>query len=139
MKTRFFLGILTCCLSVAIASGQADELSWHTIDGGGAISTTGRIWELSGTIGQPDAGSMTGGRWELAGGFWPGAVRASVPYDSDEDGDVDLHDHFYFFDCLNGPGTSSDGTCATLDIDGRRGIDLREFAAFQNAFTGQLP
>lgn len=139
MKTRLFLGILTCCMSVAFASGQTYDLSWHTIDGGGAMVTTGGSWELSGTIGQPDAGSMTGGSWELAGGFWPGTVPTSIPGDSDGDGDVDLDDYVEFFACLNGPGGGIDPTCATVDTDGNRDVDLRQFAAFQNAFTGRLP
>ncbi len=139
MKTRFFLGCFASCLSVAIASGQSYDLSWQTIDGGGAMATTGATWELSGTIGQPDAGSMTGGSWELAGGFWPGAIPTSVPYDSDGDGDVDLHDYVDFFDCMNGPGVDSDPPCDTFDADGDRDVDLREFAAIQNAFTGRRP
>ncbi|MCG3132019.1 MAG: hypothetical protein FLDDKLPJ_02829 [Phycisphaerae bacterium] len=56
--------------------GQVYDLSWFTIDGGGAMRTAGGGFELSGTIGQPDAGPatpMTGGGFELSGGFWPGA------------------------------------------------------------------
>ena len=39
-----------------------------TIDGGG--TSTGGAFALSGTIGQPDAGTMSGGNYSLAGGFW---------------------------------------------------------------------
>ena len=47
------------------------DLSWFTTDGGGAMWTTGGDLELSGTIGQPDAGVvLTGGGFELVGGFW---------------------------------------------------------------------
>ena len=123
MKTTLFLGVLCCCLSVAIASEQSYDLSWRTIDGGGAMVTTGGSWELSGTIGQPDAGSMAAGNWELAGGFWPGTVPTSIPHDSD--GDVDLDDYVEFFACLNGPGGGIDPTCATVDTDGNRDVDLR--------------
>ena len=56
---------------------QTYDLSWNTIDGGGAMLTTGGAFQLSGTIGQPDAGSaaapLTGGAFQLVGGFWPGA------------------------------------------------------------------
>jgi hypothetical protein len=45
-------------------------INWHTIDGGGGTSTGG-VYSVSGTIGQPDAGpTMTGGQYSLTGGFW---------------------------------------------------------------------
>ena len=44
-------------------------IDWQTIDGGGGASTGG-VYSVSGTIGQPDAGSMNGGQFTLHGGFW---------------------------------------------------------------------
>jgi hypothetical protein len=35
---------------------------------------------LTGTIGQPDAGSMNGGQYELLGGFWPGGPLCFVEF-----------------------------------------------------------
>ena len=47
------------------------EISWYTIDGGGAQNLQGGSYSLSGTIGQPDAGSQSGGgTYTLNGGFW---------------------------------------------------------------------
>lgn len=57
------------CGTAALAGGF--ELDWHTIDGGGGTSS-GAGFTLSGTIGQPDAGVMTGGNFTLVGGFWAG-------------------------------------------------------------------
>jgi hypothetical protein len=54
------------------------DLSWYTIDGGGGTSTGGGF-TLSGTIGQPDAGSMINEQFELVGGFWSGATAPSEP------------------------------------------------------------
>jgi len=49
---------------------QTYSIDWSTIDGGGGTSTGG-VYSVSGTIGQPDAGSpMTGGQYSLTGGFW---------------------------------------------------------------------
>jgi hypothetical protein len=46
------------------------SIDWFTIDGGGTTSTGG-VYTVSGTIGQPDAGlTMTGGSYALVGGFW---------------------------------------------------------------------
>jgi hypothetical protein len=50
------------------------SLDWYTIDGGGATFSTGGSYSLGGTIGQPDAGSMSGGSYSLVGGFWGGAA-----------------------------------------------------------------
>ncbi len=50
------------------------DLSWYTIDGGGATFSVGGGYSLGGSIGQPDAGSMGGGSYQLNGGFWGGAA-----------------------------------------------------------------
>lgn len=56
--------------TVALARAQSYSIDWFTIDGGGGTSTGG-VYAVSGTIGQPDAGEpMTGGNFSLTGGFW---------------------------------------------------------------------
>jgi hypothetical protein len=56
------------------------DLNWWTVDGGGGTST-GAAYTLKGSIGQPDAGTMAGGRYAVSGGFWAGAEpeAASTP------------------------------------------------------------
>jgi hypothetical protein len=62
-------GISTLGLIGSIALAQLD-IPWSTVDGGGGTSTGG-AFRVRGTIGQPDAHvAMTGGDFELAGGFW---------------------------------------------------------------------
>ncbi len=61
--------LLMLCSSV-VAVAQNYSIDWSTIDGGGGTSTGG-VYSVSGTIGQPDAGpAMTGGNYSLTGGFW---------------------------------------------------------------------
>jgi hypothetical protein len=62
-----FVVVLFCATS---AFAQY-AINWHTIDGGGGTSTGG-VYSVSGTIGQPDASqqTMTGGNYSLQGGFW---------------------------------------------------------------------
>ena len=55
--------------AVAAVQSQNYSLDWSTVDGGGGTSTGG-VYVVSGTIGQPDAGTMSGGAYTLVGGFW---------------------------------------------------------------------
>jgi hypothetical protein len=70
--------LLTLALGLPAFSLHAQNysLSWCKIAGGGG-TCTGGVYSLSGTIGQPDAGSaLTGGNYSLTGGFWSlGAVQ----------------------------------------------------------------
>jgi hypothetical protein len=64
------LGIWCLVLSSTSSALAQYSIDWHTIDGGGGTSTGG-VYSVSGTIGQPDAGGpMTGGQYSLTGGFW---------------------------------------------------------------------
>jgi hypothetical protein len=69
------LTALLLLASVALAqSGGGYDLTWSTVDGGGATWSEGGGYSLGATIGQPDAGVLSGGGYTLAGGFWGGAV-----------------------------------------------------------------
>ena len=75
-----------CCLllvaaAVPLALAQTGyDLSWWTVDGGGATLSTGEGYRLSGTAGQPDAGVLSGGQYTLGGGFWRGGAVAQADY-----------------------------------------------------------
>ena len=82
---KTFLG-LACAVGLTTAvSAQSYSIDWFTIDGGGGTSTGG-VYSVSGTIGQPDAGKMSGGNYSIEGGFWgilaavqtPGAPLLSI-------------------------------------------------------------
>ena len=57
--------------AAALAASEGLNSSWWTVDGGGGPSSGG-AFVLDGTIGQPDVGTMTGGRFSLSGGYWGG-------------------------------------------------------------------
>jgi hypothetical protein len=61
--------------TLASLLGVGFDLSWWTIDGGGGTASGGGF-ALAGTVGQPDAGAMSGGAYTLGGGFWPVDPRA---------------------------------------------------------------
>lgn len=69
MKTWTWM-LLAGAIALAFPARAQFTIDWHTIDGGGGTSTGG-VYSVSGTIGQPDAGpTMTGGNFSLVGGFW---------------------------------------------------------------------
>ena len=68
------LGLLS--VVVALAAPQAFSLPWWTVDSGGGASQGGG-YTLTGTSGQPEAGTLLSGDvYTLAGGFW----GAGSPY-----------------------------------------------------------
>ena len=64
------LGLIILALAVLSARAQSYSVDWYKIAGGGGTSTGG-LYSVSGTIGQPDAsGAMSGGSYSVTGGFW---------------------------------------------------------------------
>ena len=69
--TMLFLGWAVPTLQAQ--SGGAYIIKKSTIDGGGVTSHTGGAYRLGGTVGQHDAGPISGGGYALTGGFWSAA------------------------------------------------------------------
>ena len=68
----------------ATPQGGDYRIDSYTVDGGGGTSSGG-IFEIQGTIGQPDADPLqpsTGGVFEITGGFWPGLAPATPQPDA---------------------------------------------------------
>jgi hypothetical protein len=62
--------VAAALLLPAGALAQSYNIDWYKVAGGGGTSTGG-VYTVTGTIGQPDAsGAMTGGNYSLTGGFW---------------------------------------------------------------------
>ena len=79
------VGLATLLLAWPTLGLAQYSIDWTSLDGGGGVRTGG-VYAVSGTIGQPDAGTLTGGHFALAGGFWaivaaiqtPGAPMLSI-------------------------------------------------------------
>ena len=128
VRTTFMLSII----SFGVAVADDFEINRSTIDGGGEHSTSGNF-ELSGIIGQPDAGVMEGDGFTLTGGFW----FEEPPDDCNRDGWVNLIDYDDFDQCLSGPTAGlSQPQCNCFDRDGDNDVDLSDVCQFQSAFTG---
>jgi hypothetical protein len=72
--------LLVCLLLFSLPALAGYEISWHTIDGGGGKSS-GEAYIVRGTIGQAEAGVMSGGLYELLGGFLPGEPLCVVDFE----------------------------------------------------------
>ncbi len=75
---RVKLEFLLFLAALSSASAQY-SIDWYKVAGGGGTSTGG-VYSVSGTIGQPDAGGpMTNGQYSVTGGFWalPTAVHVT--------------------------------------------------------------
>jgi hypothetical protein len=74
MKTKIisWLGLagLLATFACLPAAAQSYSIDWYKVAGGGGTSTSS-LYSVSGTIGQPDAGSAaSGGNYSVTGGFW---------------------------------------------------------------------
>jgi hypothetical protein len=83
MKVTFSFVVMAVCLTcVASAKAQNYTIDSFIVAGGGGTSTGG-VFAVNGTIGQPGVGPASGGVYSLVGGFWgvlqtPGAPILSV-------------------------------------------------------------
>jgi len=79
MLTSLASGVALATPGSADAPEASYDISWWTVDGGGTTLSSGGSYGLGGTIGQPDAGLMSGGDYTLLGGFW-GAAQGHIIY-----------------------------------------------------------
>ncbi len=129
------LAAVIAVVAAVSALAQDFDLSWYTVDGGGVMRSTNGDLELSGTIGQPDAGAMGGDDFTLTGGFW----FALAPGDCNVDGGVNLFDYDAFQACLASSGPAGgvlDPDCVCYDLDQNGAVDLLDVAELQRNFSG---
>lgn len=73
---RIILTILITVLALISSTTTVTTQSWNdynlwwTVDCGGASNLTAGAYTLGNSIGQADAGVLTGGDYVLLGGFW---------------------------------------------------------------------
>jgi len=65
------LAVFTLAASLCFATSAQYSVSWFAVAGG--------VYSVSGTIGQPDAGKMSGGDFTLDGGFWGIIAAVQTP------------------------------------------------------------
>jgi hypothetical protein len=55
------------------APDEGLAIPWWTVDTGGGASQAGS-YTLTGTAGQPDTATLSGGTYTLKGGYWSGSI-----------------------------------------------------------------
>lgn len=85
-KSKILVPLLLLIAALALINQQGltqepiFNLPWFTFDGGGGRSSGGNL-EVVGTVGQADAGMMSGGAFSLNGGFWQSPVDTDAVAD----------------------------------------------------------
>ena len=126
--TRYKAFPILLAIAIAAPASAEFDLSWNTIDAGGATICTGGPYALGGTLGQPDAGVATGGTFALSGGFWSIRNHALLPADMNCDGAVNNFDIDPFVLALVDPSAY---TTAYANCDIRNG-DVNRDQRFDN-------
>jgi hypothetical protein len=132
------LGLVALLIPAQRAAAQATyDLSWNTVDCGGETSAQGS-YSLTGSVGQPEAADMSGGGYDLAGGYWtsvegPSCGSADFNCDGDLGTDADIE---AFFSCLAGncPAAPCQNS-ADFNGDGDLGTD-GDIEAFFRVLAG---
>ena len=122
MRWIVIFGLLSVIPFATSQSDGAYVLVWSTIDGGGGTSSGG-VYTLSGTIGQPDAGVMAGGDFALMGGFWVGAYDCIVNMED--------------LSRLGADWLAGSGSPADLNNDGA--VDMIDFSMLANLWLQYCP
>jgi len=114
------------------------DLSWYTIDGGGAMYLSAGVFSLGGTVGQPDAGVMSGGAFELSGGFWFSGISATCYPNCDHSTTPPVLNVLDFACFLN--AFASGDPYANCDHSTTPPLlNVLDFACFLNAFAAGCP
>jgi hypothetical protein len=73
-------GVLCVALfpALSIVAAAQYTIDWYTTHPGGTTSAGG-AFALTGAIGQPEAGTLSGGDFTLTGGFWALAAVVETP------------------------------------------------------------
>ncbi len=113
MSNRGWMVVVAAVLaSAGIARAQDYRITWHSIDAGGSMFTTGANYRLGSTIGQHDAGPLlSAGGKAVSGGFWVAAASfpsPPCPADFNRNGQVSVQDIFDFLAAYFGGEITAD-------------------------------
>ena len=119
--------------------GPGFDLNWYTIDGGGATYLTGGGFSLGSTAGQPDAGFMAGGDFELGGGFWYGALPNAPCYANCDQSTLNPMLNVLDFICFQNKFAAGDSYANCDQSTLPPVLNVNDFSCFLNAYAAGCP
>ncbi len=118
--------ILTAFISTVTFAEHS--ISWYTIDSGGISS--GGPYQLTGTIGQPDAAFLGNDQYELLAGFRVGGPRCIVNLE---------HLAQFAAHWLDGPCNQANNWCGGADLDHLNDVDIVDLTLLANEWLNICP
>ncbi len=119
------------------SSGPGFELSWTRVANGGTTTASGGAFTLSGTIGQHEPGTQTGGDYSLSGGFWYGGAAQQGVDVTPTTGP--RHTEFALHGFVRNPAPMADLTVSYAIADGApASLELLDVAGRRVAETSAL-
>ncbi len=116
------------------AGAQIIDISWFSIDGGVETCAAGGF-SLTGTVGQPDAGTLTGLGYEIEGGFWSAPTASAACYANCDGSTIAPILNINDFNCFLNKFASSD-PYANCDASTSQPIlNINDFQCFVNRFA----
>ena len=122
--------ILTISLLMTFPMVSADyTIDWYSINGGGGLSRGGP-YQITGTIGQSDAGYLDGGPYEMLGGYWTGGPLCIVNLE-----------HFALFAShwLESPCGTDDNWCGGADLDKQGDVNVIDLEILASHWLDTCP
>jgi hypothetical protein len=128
--TELWTLLLLLAISVNFAQGDGNyELSWWTINNGGRRSSSGN-YVVMGTIGQPDTGVISGRKYVVLGGFWPGMPPCIVSFEHY----AMFANHWLETDC-----DQLNNWCHGSDLNQKDGVDANDLDLFIDKWLYYCP
>ncbi len=143
MKDAGLKRVGALAFSVMVAAGAASsaraqtEMTWFTIDGGGGTMSSGNL-TLDGTVGQADAGVLTGGGFELSGGFW-GQTDQPACYANCDQSTVTPVLNVLDFSCFLNHFAAGDAYANCDQSTTPPVLNVLDFSCFLNKFAAGCP
>lgn len=130
MKINTYIFVLSVSLLVLASAGFCDyRIVWSTIDGGGATSSGG-TYQLTGTIGQPDAEYLASDSYELLSGFWVGGPLCIVNLD-----DFAVFASYW----LDAPCNEDNHWCGGADLNHQNDVDFDDLTILASQWLQLCP
>jgi hypothetical protein len=115
------LAPLLCAVGITFSSpagAQGYSIGWSSVGAGGGFSSASPTFQVSGTVGQADAGAISSATYSIQSGWWSPSPQSTVGVPP---GEADLRPATLAF---AGPNPVSSGTAFTFRLAGAARVHL---------------